>query len=52
VGKIIERSELGLDDKSSHLLALFYQNQLLAVYMPYPSRKEFYKPKKVFIDNN
>ncbi|WEV60182.1 tRNA pseudouridine(55) synthase TruB [Streptococcaceae bacterium ESL0729] len=52
VGKFLDLEEVPAEvGQNGNLLAVFYQGQLVAIYMPHPNKKEFYKPKKVLIEN-
>lgn len=52
VGKFLEVSEIPSQAlETQELLATFYQDKLVAIYMPHPTKKESYKPKKVLIEN-
>ncbi|WEV44685.1 tRNA pseudouridine(55) synthase TruB [Streptococcaceae bacterium ESL0687] len=52
VGKFLDLEEIPEEVRlEQQLLAVFYEGKLVAIYMPHPNKKEFYKPKKVLIEN-
>ena len=50
-GMRLHKKELGIKAMPESLVALFYQNQVVSLYMPHPTHDKLLKPSKVLRNN-